>query len=138
MQKKTLSNMIALFLMFSVLLFSCRKEGPITPLEKPQRGITAEDLLKDSVYYYTDYLYLWQDQLPTWGTFKPTNYKTAEEVLEALKGYAKDPNGKVLDRFSFLDRTGAVNESIQEGISGSFGFDVRYNNETDLFVKLVY
>lgn len=138
MKVTTLRNIITLFLISSILLFSCRKESPITPLEKPQRGITAEDLLKDSVYYYTDYFYLWQDQLPAWGAFNPANYKTAEEVLEALKKYAKDPSGKTLDRFSFLDRTGAVNESIQEGISGSFGFDVRYNNETDLFVKLVY
>lgn len=138
MRKNILGNIIVIFLLSSMLLFSCRKESPIAPIEKPQRGITAEDLLKDSVYYYTDYFYLWQDQLPAWGSFKPANYKTAEEVLEALKLYAKDPNGKLLDRFSFLDRTGAVNESIQEGISGSFGFDVRYNNEIDLYVKLVY
>ncbi len=138
MNKITLNSLVALFLLSSILLFSCRKESPITPLEKPERTITAEDILKDSVYYYTDYFYLWQDQLPVFGTFKPENYKTAEEVLEALKLYAKDPNGKLLDRFSFLDRTGAVNESIQEGISGSFGFDVRYNNETELFIKLVY
>src|SRR5690554_1803846 len=124
MRNTILSNIVALFLLSSVLLFSCRKESPITPLEKPERTITAEDLLKDSVYYYTDYFYLWQDQLPVFGTFKPENFKTAEEVLQALKLYAKDPNGKILDRFSFLDRTGAVNESIQEGMTGSFGFDV--------------
>jgi C-terminal processing protease CtpA/Prc len=138
MKKTFFNNVGILFLLSSIFLFSCRKESPITPLEKPQRDLTTEDLLKDSVYLYTDYFYLWQDQLPSFGSFKPRNYKTAEEVLDALKSYAKDPNGKVLDRFSFLDRTGAVNESIQEGLSGSFGFDVRYNNETDLFIKLVY
>lgn len=155
MKTKLLGNIIVSLLLFSMLLPSCQKESPKILLEKPERGITKEDLLKDSVYYYTDYFYLWQDQLPSLGSFnfftdewigvpwtdqlpRGSNYKTAEEVLEALKSYAKDPNGKILDRFSFLDRTGAVNESIQEGLSGSFGFDVRYNNETDLFVKLVY
>src|SRR5690606_14609726 len=98
-------------------------------LEKPTRGMTIEDRLKDSVYLYTYYFYLWQDQLPQ--TFSTDAYKTAEDVLEQLKSYAKDPSGKIYDRYSFLDRTGAVNAEIQEGRSGSFGFDVRYNNATD-------
>ena len=138
---KTLSfPRIAFLLVPIVFLFSCKKDSPIESLKKPDKvdGVTKEALLKDSVYYYTDYFYLWQDQLPALGAFKPSIYKTAEEVLTALKSYAKDSNGKSLDRFSFLDRTGAVNESIQEGLSGSFGFDVRYNNENDLFVKQVY
>jgi C-terminal processing protease CtpA/Prc len=135
---KLIGKILISFLLSSMFLLSCRKESPIVPLEKPERGTTKEDLLKDSVYYYTDYFYLWQDQLPPWGFFHPQSYKTAEEVLETLKLYAKDSNGNVLDRFSFLDRTGAVNESIQEGLSGSLGLDVRYNNATDLFVKLVY
>ena len=138
---KTLSfPRIAFLLVPIVFLFSCKKDSPIESLKKPDKvdGVTKEALLKDSVYYYTDYFYLWQDQLPSLGAFKPSIYKTAEEVLTALKSYAKDSNGKSLDRFSFLDRTGAVNESIQEGLSGSFGFDVRYNNENDLFVKQVY
>lgn len=138
MKNALLGNIIISFLLSSLLLFSCKKDSPVTPLEKPERNTTKEDLLKDSVYYYTDYFYLWRDQLPTWGSFNPRNYKTAEEVLEALKSYARDANGNLLDRFSFLDRTGAVNESIQEGLSGSLGFDVRYNNDTDLFIKLVY
>ncbi|HLT42009.1 MAG TPA: S41 family peptidase [Sphingobacteriaceae bacterium] len=136
--KKKLFNGLIVFLILSTSLFSCKKESPTRPIEKPERTLTTEDLLKDSVYMYTDYFYLWQDQLPPFGSLKPENYKTAEQVLEALKSYAKDLNGQPLDRFSFLDRTGAVNESIQEGLSGSFGFDVRYNNETDLFIKLVY
>lgn len=149
---KKFFNSLIVFLVLSVSLFSCKKETPTRPLEKPQRNLTTEDLLKDSVYMYTHYFYLWQDQLPSGGSFnfftkewsgvpltdQLLRYKTAEEVLEALKSYAKDPNGETLDRFSFLDRTGAVNESIQEGLSGSFGFDVRYNNETDLFIKLVH
>lgn len=131
------------FISLSVfLLFSCTKDTPVENLTKPEKpeGASTEELLKDSVYYYTDYFYLWQDQLPQWGSgiFKPSIYKTAEEVLQGLKQYTKDADGELLDRFSFLDRTGAVNESIQEGLSGSFGFDVRYNNEVDLFVKLVY
>lgn len=152
---KVTTKILFSILVTVIFLFSCRKESPVVPLEKPERGATKEDLLKDSVYYYTDYFYLWQDQLPAGGSFnffaaewlgmpwtnllpRGSNYKTAEDVLEAIKSYAKDANGRLLDRFSFLDRTGAVNESIQEGLSGSLGFDVRYNNATDLFVKLIY
>lgn len=138
MNATNFKNILGLFLITVFFLGACRKDTPITPMEKPARGQSTEGLLKDSVYYYTDYFYLWQDQLPAWNSFKPDQYKTAEEVLEALKGYAKDPNGKLFDRFSFLDRTGQVNASIQEGLSGSFGFDVRYNNDVDLYIKLVY
>src|SRR5690606_41618582 len=37
----------------------------------------------------------------------------------------------------FLDGWGTVDAEIQQGYAGSFGFDVRYNNDTDLYVKKV-
>ncbi len=136
MKKYYSGRIVALLLVVSVIFTFCRKETPDKPLEKPVRGTTIEDRLKDSVYIYTYYFYLWQDQLPK--SFSTVDYKTAEDVLVKLMSYAKDPSGKPYDRYSFLDRTGAVNAEIQEGRSGSFGFDVRYNNATDLYVKLVY
>jgi len=136
MKKYIAGSRVALFLILAIAFSFCKKATPEKPLEKPTRGMTIEDRLKDSVYLYTYYFYLWQDQLPQ--TFSTDAYKTAEDVLEQLKSYAKDPSGKIYDRYSFLDRTGAVNAEIQEGRSGSFGFDVRYNNATDLYIKLVY
>lgn len=141
---KLILNIGFVFIM-SLALYSCKKDSVINLTTKPDRvqpvetgAALKENLLKDSVYYYTDYFYLWQDQLPAWGSFNPAIYSKAEDVLEALTKYAKDPDGKLLDRFSFIDRTGDVSESIEQGLSGSFGFDLRYNNEVDLFVKLVY
>jgi carboxyl-terminal processing protease len=125
-----------LILTFLGIVQGCKKDE-VPPLVKPERGETTEDLLKDSVYIYTYYFYLWQDQLPE--RFATRSYKTADEVLEALTDFSKAPgSNQKLDRYSFLDRSGSVNEEIQEGRAGSFGFDVRYNNDTDLYIKLVY
>lgn len=125
-----------LILIFFGLIQGCKKDD-VPPLVKPERGETTEDLLKDSVYIYTYYFYLWQDQLPD--RFAARNYNSADEVLEALTEFSKPPGGGTkLDRYSFLDRSGTVSEEIQEGRAGSFGFDVRYNNDTDLYIKLVY
>lgn len=122
-------------LLVGQLLAGCQQDSVMPQLERPQRGDTNEDRLKDSVYIYTYFFYLWQDQLPE--EFPTRSYNSADAVLEALKGYAKDPEGNPYDRFSFLDRTGTVDAEIQEGQAGSFGFDVRYQSDTELYVKKV-
>lgn len=128
---------IALFGLFVLAgaFVGCNKKNAVPQLEIPEREDTTEDILRDSVYVYTYLLYLWQESLPT--EFYTRRYPSAEHLLEALKGFARNPQGDVLDRFSFLDRSGTVDEEIQQGVTGSFGFDVRYNNETDLYVKKV-
>jgi len=117
----------------TVLSFAaCKKDkndGPGTSAEKKER------LLKDSVYLYTKFVYLWEDALPT--TFDTRSYSKAEDVLDALMLYKKDASGQPVDRYSFLDRTGAVSEEIQEGLAGDFGFDVRYYAGDDLRIKFV-
>lgn len=123
-------------LIFSVS--SCKKKDAAGPDEKPVAELTKEqkeELLKDSVYLYTKLVYLWEEALPN--SFATRGYKNAEDVLEALTKYKKDESGQLVDRYSFLDRTGAVSEEIQEGLASDFGFDVRYTAENDLRVKLV-
>lgn len=118
----------------------CNRQTVMPELERPTRPDTDEDLLKDSVYHYTYGFYLWQADLPDWfGDLRgyTRQYNSADAVLETLKGYARDGNGNPYDRFSFLDRWGTVNAEIQQGYAGSFGFDVRYNNDTDLYIKKV-
>lgn len=128
---------IALFGAFLLAgaLASCEKKNIVPEVEVPERADSAEDLLRDSVYMYTYLLYLWQESLPV--QFQTRRYPSAEGVLEALKGFARDPQGNAYDRFSFLDRSGTIDAEIQQGLAGSFGFDVRYDNETDLYVKKV-
>lgn len=97
---------------------------------------SSEGRLRDSVYLYTYYFYLWQDQLP--GSFATHNYRTADGVLNALKGFARDGSGNQLDRFSFLDREGTVSQELQEGYIGSFGFDIRFRDtDSVLYVSKV-
>lgn len=122
-------------LTLGILVFSisaCKKnDGPEPELSQEEK----EGLLKDSVYLYTKFVYLWEDALPN--SFDTRRYDTPEDVLEALTKYKKDAGGQPVDRYSFLDRTGAVSEEIQEGLAGDFGFDIRYTADDDLRVKLV-
>jgi carboxyl-terminal processing protease len=134
----------------SAFIFSsCEKESSdlIIPA-RPQVGVdgdpvdaydylqhSSEGKLRDSVHYFTNYFYLWQNQLPQ--NFNPHIFRTADQVLAELKKYAKKPNGQLIDRYSFLDRQGTIRQETVEGISGSFGFDVRYYSEHELFVKIV-
>lgn len=142
-------TIVLLTIMAGWVLLGCEKESSslIMP-QRPQVGAEAEGdpdyeyyryssegRLRDSVYFYTHYFYLWQDRLPL--SFATHNYRTAEGVLAALKTYAKDPTGKPIDRYSYLDREGTINQEIQQGYTGSFGFDIRYFTETDLYIKLV-
>ena len=118
----------------------CDRETIMPELDRPDRPETNEDLLKDSVYHFTYGFYLWQEDLPDWSAdirSYTRQYSSADAVLEALKGYARNGEGDAYDRYSFLDRWGTVNAEIQEGYAGSFGLDVRYQNDTDLYVKKV-
>jgi len=126
--------------LFVLIAGGCGEDSVMPTLERPVREDTDEDLLKDSVYYYTYQFYLWQDQLPDWlgdirKNTRPLN--SADAVLESLKSYARTPDGDPIDRFSFLDRWGTVDAEVQQGYAGSFGIDVRFNNDTDLYIKKV-
>ncbi len=126
--------------MLTWVMAGCGEDTAMPELERPKLGDTDEDLLKDSVYLYTYGFYLWQADLPDWFADVRGNtrrFNSADAVLESLKTYTRDNSGAPLDRFSFLDRWGTVNSEIQQGLAGSFGFDVRYNNDTDLYVKKV-
>ncbi|WP_257669064.1 S41 family peptidase [Parapedobacter tibetensis] len=138
--KATILKLLTILLLLAGAMTGCNRETVMPELERPTRTDTDEDLLKDSVYVYTYLFYLWQDDLPDWFSDirrYTMGYNSADAVLEALKGYAKDPDGNPYDRFSFLDRTGTINAEIQQGLAGSFGLDVRYDNDTDLYVKKV-
>lgn len=136
---EVLKRLIAIVLLGSIVL-GCGRETITPNLERPERAESEEDLLKDGVYRDTYGLYLWQEDLPDWFADVRGNtrrFNSADAVLEALKGHTRTAAGDTLDRFSFLDRWGTVNAEIQLGLAGSFGFDMRYDNDTDLYVKKV-
>jgi Periplasmic protease len=129
-----------LTLFFAGMLAGCDRDDGMPQLERPSRAETEEDRLKDSVYVYTYGFYLWQEHLPDWHAdvrAQTARFNSADAVLEELKGYARDAAGNPYDRFSFLDRWGTVNAEIQQGMAGSFGIDVRYMTDDDLYVKRV-
>src|SRR5690606_37205996 len=97
---------------------------------------SSEAKLRDTVWYKTYEFYLWQDQLPE--ALFTQNFRTAEQLLSHLKTYAKDDNGQIYDRFSFLDRSKTISDQINQSQNqGGLGFEVRYWTEADLYVKKV-
>src|SRR5690606_1342273 len=118
---------------------------------------SPEAYLRDSTLYLTKLLSLWQeiivpsninDILDTVKVRRITkDYDKAEDLLDYLIGLTpKDSKGQPYDRFSFLDRQGAVAEEIQEGTGTSYGIYVLYlqtaesakgNNNADLYVRML-
>lgn len=137
-----------------VLSFSACKKKTVEPIIDGEELFVKEDTIKDSVFYYTKMLSLWQDYLP------PRNlndiddsklvrsytkdYETGEKVLEWLKGLTKTGStGKNYDWYSFLDRQGVVSGEIQDAVATSFGMYVFFlqtessGSNADLYVQMV-
>lgn len=130
------------FLLFSLFLgASCKKDSVNPDTDK-------ESLLKDSTYYYSLAVSLWEDKIPQPKASADgkldlrsftKSYSNAETVLEAIKKYT------VVDRYSFIDREGVVSEEIQEGVHKETGLtpifistvDPNKNRVTNLYVKIV-
>lgn len=139
--------------------YSCSKNQPIDPIQPPVVvGSTDEDYLKDSVVYYTKLLSLWQDYIVPRNVndildstrlreiSKP--YKTAEDVLNYLTSLTPiDPaTNSPIDRYSFLDRAGAVSNEIQNSLATDYGMSLFFlqteeaykdNDNAYLYVKMV-
>lgn len=92
--------------------------------------------------------YYWYSQVPEVNPLS-SSYADAEDLLSTIIGYPTNmTNGKAIDRYSFLDRTGSLSDEIQNGvvdgvfsdlgIAGSFGLEVTYvadqQGESHLFV----
>ena len=146
-------------LMLIVLSYACSKKDPFEPVDPPVVvGSTDEDYLKDSVVYYTKLLSLWQDYIVPRNVndildstklrevSKP--YQTAEDVLNYLTSLTPiDPTtNKPIDRYSFLDRDGAVSNEIQNAMATDYGMSLLYlqteeafkdNDNAYLYVKMV-
>lgn len=155
-----MQNKQSLILFFFILIVSfsaCKKEiknpGKIDPeVVEPD---TKENLIKDSVFYYTKLLSLWQEYMP------PRNvddilkqdvlrkytqeFSSGEEVLfSLLKLTPKDPStNRPIDRFSFLDRDGEISGEMQGVATTSYGVtffflqDNEERNRYDLSVQMV-
>ncbi|WP_140937459.1 S41 family peptidase [Sphingobacterium lumbrici] len=146
---------------FLGILQSCKKnptkiEDPVEVDKGPESEFEKKEaMLKDSVFYYTKLLSLWQDYMPPRNVNDITNssilrsytskYGTAEDVLDFLIALTpNDPStNKPIDRFSFLDRGGLVSGEIQNAVATNYGMYVFYlqtpmsGNNAHLYVRMV-
>lgn len=63
-------------------------------------------------------------------------YKDAPALLEKMKTFAKDGNGKPYDKYSFLDN-GETEGEIQQGVAGDIGLQVTYAYDANNNIVLV-
>lgn len=148
-----------LFLMLmSSVFFSCKKKDHTKPDTQNPPGDTTiltsveEDSLKYLMYNimqvsfvdggrnsaYDLPTYYWYQQVPDFQPFS-SQYATAEDLLSAMTSYPQW-NGKKVDRYSFLDRTGNVANQIQNGVidgvfsglgsKGDFGMEVSFAKDS--------
>jgi len=91
---------------------------------------------RDSTYDLPTYY--WYNQVPALNPLSST-YDSSDILLADMKNYAINPStGSPYDRYSFLDKTGAVAAEIQQGQGGDLGMQVTYatdaNNNSYLYV----
>ncbi len=109
----------------SVLIASCHKSNNNTPPPPPPPPPpTKMDLLRDSVYYYTKEVYLWQDVIPSYDVFKPRQYSGSSELESAQKVMNAIKKLQPLDRFSFVT-TAAQSGGFQTGVDQDYGFFIK-------------
>jgi carboxyl-terminal processing protease len=97
---------------------------------------TAPDL-RDSVYAYSQDIYLWSNNLPTAAVFKPLTYPTADSVMKKVRTYSPFVNGKYQDRWSFVVQKKYWDDLVS-GNSTDTGAEYGFVADGDLRVKLVY
>lgn len=148
-------KLIYLFLVLSTgFILSCKKDNSTNnnnPLQPSKTGSTL-DLIRDSIYLYSQEAYLWYDGLPDYATFNPRGISGSNDlsalsnVVDKISQYKINPlTGKPYEyyadapgeaKYSFIDEGGTSTQL--NGVNGDFGFAPLYNTTTDLRVKYVY
>lgn len=130
-----------------LLVASCQKKD--SPRKNAGKGgASMEDSLKFYTWFYTLSdsqnlaQYYWNDQVPAINPFS-TQFANADSLLSGQGGIASYPvvNGLKVDRYSFLDRTGAVSDQIEGGQLGNMGMEITWANDqgtTSLWVIYTY
>jgi C-terminal processing protease CtpA/Prc len=136
------------FLSVALLLGACEKGHHDKPAPVNGTHSSNEDSLKFYTWYYMESdsnhipEYYWYDQVPAVYPFS-SQFPNADSLLSYMMSFTSENGIKPVDRYSFLDRTGAVSGEIEGGQLGDKGFDVRYagnrnNDSTYLFVIWTY
>ncbi|MFT3701108.1 MAG: S41 family peptidase [Agriterribacter sp.] len=113
-----------------LLLASCKKDN-----NGSGSSTSADDLVKDSAWMYTQDVYLWYKTLPT--NFNPRSYSDPNAIMEAIRQYSIEPGfTDPVDRWSFGIKK-AEWDDVSSGISGDFGLGIFFNSTNDLRVSYV-
>lgn len=147
------------------ITFGCKKSAPSieedTQIQPPQKvevynSDLEENVIKDSVFYYTKLFSLWQDYMPP-KDLKDLNkpdlirnnytqyFKRGEHVLDWMLSLTpkNDQTGQSIDRYSYLDREGLISDEVQDAIPTRFGIEVFYlmteesDPNADLYIRMV-
>lgn len=134
-------------------VISCKKDNSSNndPSQPSKNGSTL-DLIRDSIYLYSQEAYLWYDGLPDYATFNPRGFTGTNDLaalqkeVDKLSQYKINPaTGKPYEyyepspgeaKYSFIDEGGTSTQL--NGTNGDFGFAPLYNLTTDLRIKYVY
>ena len=126
------TKFFAIVFMSFVGLASCKKNT-----DAVNQLMSATPDLRDSVYAYSQDIYLWSDNLPAASIFKPLSYPSADSVMKKVRTYSPFVNGKYQDRWSFvIDKS--VWDNVVSGNSSNTGAEYGFVADADLRVKLVY
>ncbi|MCK7556132.1 S41 family peptidase [Chitinophaga sedimenti] len=157
----------AVIIIASGFLFTACKKDKSSGSEKANTSassgtaLSSEDSLKYLMYHtmQTTYVkggrdkstslptYYWYSQVPSIDPLS-SSYANADVLLARMASYPKDASGNSLDRYSFLDRTGALSSALQDGISefgqkisatGDYGMEVSYASDgTKTYLYVLY
>jgi len=124
MYRKTLYQLLILtVLMVGIFTTGCKKNNP------GPAPVTAKDLSKDTLYYLFKDEYLFSDLIPAYDVLKPRTFANNDSLFAKLTRYATVPK----DRYSFIDKGGAIASLIGQGVSqGDFGIEIFYPNSANL------
>ncbi|MEO6684300.1 MAG: S41 family peptidase [Ginsengibacter sp.] len=128
---------LTLIFTYGAMISSCKKEVKKTP-EPPKTGLSDADSLKYLMYRtmqvsfvdggrdktYQLPTYYWYKQVPELDPLS-AQYDSADVLLKKMKTFPKGPDGKLIDKYSFLDN-GQVAGEIQQGVAGDLGMEVTF------------
>jgi carboxyl-terminal processing protease len=133
-----LKNSFFVICVAGIVMSSCKKENSSDskpPVVDSSGTVSVSDKIKDTVFDYTQDIYLWFEQIPS--TFKPRTYSDPNKIMTAIRQYSVEPGfTKPVDRWSFAMKKTEWDD-VSSGIAGDFGIDVVFRVEGDLRVKSV-
>jgi C-terminal processing protease CtpA/Prc len=148
-------KLIYLFLVISTgFVLSCKKDNSTNNNNtiQPSKTGSTLDLIRDSIYLYSQEAYLWYDGLPDYATFNPRGITGTNDLsalakeVDKISQYKINPaTGKPYEyyesspgeaKYSFIDEGGTSTQL--GGVNGDFGFAPLYTTTTDLRIKYVY